>query len=276
MNASRALITGSSSGIGLELARQFAKHGHPLILTAPVESELERIAQELQTQYGVEVRFVAADLEEENATERIFHAANQIGPVEILVNNAGLGQRGKFWEIPLEKDISMIRVNLEAPVRLTKLFLPALLAQQRGRILNTASIAGFEPGPLLAVYHATKAFVLLFTEALATELEDTGITVTALCPGATDTDFFPKAGMEQTRIFQKGDVMPPQEVAEKAYSALMRGERVYVPGGMNKALAFSRRFLTERQQTKVNERLYEDVNVHKRDRGDVETEARHN
>lgn len=121
----------------------------------------------------------------------------------------------------------------------------------------------------MAVYHASKAFVLSFTEALATELEDTAISVTALCPGATDTDFFTKTNMEQTRMFQKGNVMAPQEVAEKGYKAMVRGERVYVPGGINKALAFSRRILTEKRQAKTNKKFYEEVDEHRRDRGDV-------
>src|SRR5207237_1481032 len=132
-----------------------------------------------------------------------------------------LGQRGKFWENPAERDIAMIRLNVEAVVRLTRLFLPPMLQRQHGRILNTASIAGFEPGPNLAVYHATKAFVLSLSESLATELQDTGVTLTALCPGATDTDFFEKADMVNTRIFQKGNVMAPRDVAEAAYKAAM-------------------------------------------------------
>jgi len=246
------------------------------VLTAPVASELERIAQDLRSQYRIEVQTVAADLEEPGAAQKIFHTANQFGRIDILVNNAGLGQRGNFWETPLDRDLSMIHVNVEAMVRLTKLFLPQMVARRSGRVMNTASIAGFEPGPLLAVYHATKAFVLSFTEALATELEESGVSVTALCPGATDTDFFPKADMEQTRVFQKGDVMAPQDVAEKGYAAIMRGDRVYVPGGMNKALVFSRRMMSESMQAKVNKKFYEEVDEHKRDRGDVEQEARQN
>jgi short-subunit dehydrogenase len=168
-----------------------------VILSAPRESELNDIARELEEMHGVWVRTVAQDLEEPGAAENIFQSASSEGrSIDILVNNAGLGQRGKFWEYPIERDIAMIRVNLEATVRLTKMFLPPMLKRRGGRILNTASIAGFEPGPLLAIYHATKAFVLSFTEALGVELEKTGVTVTALCPGATDTDFFPKANME--------------------------------------------------------------------------------
>jgi short-subunit dehydrogenase len=191
------------------------------------------------------------------------------------VNNAGLGRRGHFWEISLEDDISMIRLNVEAGIRLTKRFLPAMLFSQRGRILNTASVAGFEPGPLLAVYHATKAFVLSWSEALATELKDTGVTLTVLCPGPVDTDFFEKADMVDTHAFQDAQVMAPQEVASTAYQALMDGERVVVPGLANKAMVFGRRLMPESAQAKMNEKMYGDTDPEerKRERGDVEAEA---
>ena len=269
----RALITGASSGIGLALAWEFASHGHELILTAPVEQELKRIAAEIEGKHKVNVEYVAQDLEADDAAQNIFAAATRNGRrIDILVNNAGLGHKGNFWEIPLQKDLSMIRVNIEAVISLTKIFLPSMLNRKSGRILNTASIAGFEPGPLLAVYHATKAFILSFTEAIATELKDTGVSVTALCPGATDTDFFPKAEMMDTKIFQKGKVMAPQEVAEGGYAALMKGDRVYVAGAANKALVFSRRFMSESAQARMNQNFYEDVEPgeHKRERGDIE------
>ena len=184
-NKGTTLITRASSGIGLHLAHEFAKHGHSLVLVAPVEAELRRIADEFERDHGIEVRVIAKDLREENAGQEIFDEVQRGEPIEILVNNAAHGQRGKFWEIPLEIDRSMIELNIFAYLRLTKLFLPMLVEQRRGKILNTASVAGFEPGPMQAVYHATKAFVLSWSEALATELEETGITVTALCPGPT-------------------------------------------------------------------------------------------
>jgi short-subunit dehydrogenase len=276
MKKENVLITGASSGIGLELARQFAIHGHSLILTAPREDELRSIASQLSQSHSVEVSFIAKNLEDPNAPEQLYSEItnNQVS-IDILVNNAGLGQWGKFWETSIEKDITMIRVNIEAVVRLTKLFLPWMIARGRGRILNTASIAAFEPGPLLAVYHATKAFVLSFSEAIATELQDTGITVTALCPGATDTDFFSKANMVNTRGFQKGHVMSPQEVAEQGYAAVMKGERVHVTGTLNKVLTFSHRLLPESTQAKFNENLYKEVDPEdrKRARGDIESKA---
>lgn len=270
------LITGASSGIGLHLAREFARHGHPLVLVAPKEPELKRIATNITAESGVKVYPCAADLEHANAVDDIDAFLHQAGlEVHILVNNAGHGFRGKSWEIPLEQDISMLRLNIEAPLRLTKRFLPGMIAANKGRILNTASVAGFEPGPLLNVYHATKAFLLSWSEALATELEDTDVTVTALCPGPTDTDFFVKADMEAVRGFQKGPLMAPQDVAKAGYEALMKGELFVVPGAMNKLLVAARRVLSGKAQARLNESFYEEVPAkdRKRERGDKEIEA---
>lgn len=276
MNTDTALITGSSSGIGLHLAHEFAAHGHPLVLVAPVESELQALSAELSSKHGIDVRVIAKDLELPEAAQEIFEQLEaEDTEIEILVNNAGHGFRGKSWEIPIERDISMIRLNIEAVLRLTKLFLQPMIERGHGRILNTASIAGFEPGPLLAVYHASKAFVLSWSEALATELEETAITVTALCPGATDTDFFPKADMIATRAFQGQNLMAPQDVAKTGYAALMEGELFVVPGGMNKALVAARRLLSEGAQAKLNQKFYEEVprKKQKRRRGEVEAAA---
>ena len=276
MNSETALITGAGSGIGRALAHEFAKHGHPLVLTSRVESELEEVAEHMKTAHGVEVHIIAADLEQPDAPQQIFEAVQHAGlTIDILVNNAGLGFRGKFWEIPAEDELAIIRVNIEAVMRLTRLFLPTMVLRNRGGILNTASVAGFEPGPLLAVYHASKAFVLSLTEALAVELEDTELKVTALCPGPTDTDFFPKADMVQTKAFQKAHVMAPQEVAEIGYQAFMRGDSTVVAGGSNKALVFARRFMSEGGQARLNKKLYEEAKPkdRKRKRGDIEAKA---
>jgi len=267
------LITGASSGIGQHLAREFARHGHPLVIVAPVDSELNELAVSLEREFGVTVLPVAKDLTGENAPEQVFDEVSQAGiQIEILANNAGLGQRGKFWENPPERDIQMIRLNVEAVVRLTRLFLPPMLERGHGRILNTASIAGFEPGPNLAVYHATKAFVLSLSESLATELQDTGVTVTALCPGPTDTDFFPKADMVDTPAFQKANVMAPQPVAEAAYQALMKGDRVIVPGTMNKLMVTGRRLTSTKTQAKKNQKLYAETDPSDRKREPHEIE----
>jgi short-subunit dehydrogenase len=166
---------------------------------------------------------------------------------------------GNWWELPIEKDISMLRLNVEAVLRLTKLFLPPMLRRNRGRILNTASVAGFEPGPLLATYFATKAFVLSWSEALAAELDKTAISVTALCPGVTDTDFFQKADAENIRGRQSSNVMSPQEVAKVGYKAMIDGELFVVPGGINKAMVAARRIMSVGLQAKLNEKINEDV-----------------
>jgi short-subunit dehydrogenase len=273
MKSERVLITGASSGIGLHLAHEFAKHGHPLVLVAPVESELRKLATDLERDHRITVRVIAKDLRREESAQEIFDEIQSSDPVEILVNNAGHGQRGKFWEIPIETDVSMLDLNILAYLRLTKLFLPMLLERGRGRILNTASVAGFMPGPMQAVYHATKAFVLSWSEALSTELDGTGIVVTALCPGATDTDFFEKADAQDTKAFQTA--MAPQDVAKIGYHALIDGRRVVVAGAVNKAMVFSRHLLLDGAQTKINEKMYQRIpdDEQKIKRGDKERAA---
>jgi short-subunit dehydrogenase len=272
----RALVTGASSGIGLHLARELARNGHDLLLVAPVEAEVQEVADVLGKQFGVRAEGMGVDLTTEDGLRAVTGARGGDGQgIEILVNNAGLGQRARFWEYPLERDLTMLRLNIEAVVRLTKAFLPTFLSRGSGRILNVASIAGFEPGPNLAVYHATKAFVLSFSEALATEVDGSGVTVTTLCPGPTDTDFFEKADMENVKGVQKGSVMAPQEVAEKGYAAMMAGERVLVTGAVNKAMVFARHLMPESAQAKKNEKMYEDVvpESRKHRRGDEELDA---
>jgi short-subunit dehydrogenase len=271
-----ALITGASSGIGYHLAREFARHGHPLIIVAPVLTDVERVSMEIEREFKVGVQPLARDLAQEGVPEAMFAQLSSSGTrVDILVNNAGVGQRGKFWENSLERDIMMLRLNVEAVVRLTRLFLPPMLQRRSGRILNTASIAGFEPGPNLAVYHATKAFVLSLSESLAEELQDTGVTLTALCPGPTDTDFFEKAEMIDTPAFQRSNLMAPQPVAEVGYKALMKGERVIVPGAVNKTMVATRRLMPESMQAKKNEKMYSETDPaeRKRERGDKENAA---
>ena len=275
-NHDRVLLTGASSGIGLELAREFAKHGHPLIITATVEAELAGVARELTNKYGADVLFVAQNLLKPQAAQQLYAAiqAKRL-PVKIVVNNAGMGHKGNFVRLPLESQIEMIRLNVDSVVAMTRLFLPDMIARGEGRILNMASAGGFMPGPLMAVYHATKAFVLSFSESVATELQGTGVTMTALCPGATDTEFFARADAVESAIFQKGLVMPPHEVAAEGYQALMRGERVHVPGGFNKAMVFSSRFLPESILAKMAETLYTGVKPeeHKREPGEVAQRA---
>lgn len=264
-----ALITGPSKGVGFHLAKEFARRRHGLVLIDPVASELQRIASELKTAGALFVRTIAKDLEKPEAPQEIFDelSSDRIY-IDILVNNAGFGHRGKFWEIPIEHDTSTLRLNIEAVLRLTKLFLPLMLQRRQGRVLNVASIAGFEPGPLFAVYHASKGFILSLSEALATELEGTGVTATTLCPGPTDTDFFQKSGVVHAHMFQKVNLMAPQDVAKAGYEGLMAGERVVVPGVANKIIVFSRRLLPEATLAKMTEKLYVDTPDRTRERGD--------
>lgn len=272
-----ALITGAGSGIGLALAHEFARHGHPLVLTSRLESEIQMVAAQISAQYHVPVGAIGGDLMDSQTPVHIHEALQRDKTnIDILVNDAGLGFRGKFVEIPIEDQLAIIRVNIEAVVRLTHLFLPAIQRRNFGGVLNLASIAGFEPGPLLAVYHASKAFVLSFTEALHVELKDTNLKISALCPGPTDTDFFPKAGMMNTRAFQQTHVMSPQAVAEIGYNGFMRGDPTIVAGGSNKALVFLRRFMTEKKMAQMNKKFYEEVppQKRKRARGEFEEKAK--
>ena len=222
------------------------------------------------------MQVIAKDLEQPNAAQEIFDQLEDSGvEIDVLVNNAGHGFHGKWWELPIEKDLSMLRVNIEAVLRLTKLFLPSMLRRNRGRILNTASVAGFEPGPLLATYFASKAFVLSWSEALATELDDTPISVTALCPGVTDTDFFEKADAENIRGRQSSNVMSPQEVAKIGYEGMIKEELFVIPGGLNKAMIAARRILPVKTQARINEKQNEKVppENRKHQRGEKELRA---
>lgn len=228
-----ALITGASSGIGLELAREFARHQHDLILVARSQEELEKLAGELQTQHGITCRVIRADLTIPAAPRAIADevAARNL-TVDYLVNNAGYGNRGLFHETPYDIDLNMVQINVGALTALSKLFLPGMVKRRHGGILNIASTAAFLPGPLMAVYYATKAYVRSFSEALANEAKPYGVTVTALCPGPTTTGFGTRAGAEGTRLFS--NTMSAETVARQGYRAFMRGQRIFVPGWRNK------------------------------------------
>jgi short-subunit dehydrogenase len=232
-----ALITGASGGIGLELARLCAKGGHDVVLVARSREKLDEISKYLAGMYAVRAQVIAADLAEPEAPQAIMGQAERLGlGVDVLINNAGFGDWGLFGRADLGRQLQMIQVNITALTVLTRLALPRMVSQRKGRILNVASTAGFAPGPLMAVYYATKAYVISFSEAISNELEGTGITVTALCPGPTRTGFAQEAGLVHSNLFHSPTVMDPAPVAAAGYAGMMRGRAVVIPGLSNKLL----------------------------------------
>jgi short-subunit dehydrogenase len=251
-----ALVTGASSGIGLEFARLLAREGHDLVLVARRRDALEDLARELAVTNGVAVRVIAKDLTAQDSTAEIFsELETERIVVDILVNNAGLGLHGRFWETDLDRQIEIIQVNVVALTGLTGRFLPGMVARGRGRIVNIASTAAFQPGPYMAVYYATKAYVLSFSEALAQELSDTGVTVTALCPGPTVTEFQAAAGLEDTLLFRGPLVMDAAKVVRAGWAGAKRGKRVVIPGLANKLLKETVRFSPRRLVTAAAGRM---------------------
>ncbi|WP_020528613.1 SDR family NAD(P)-dependent oxidoreductase [Flexithrix dorotheae] len=226
-----ALITGASSGIGLELAKIHASKGDNLVLVARREEKLLEIKAELEKTNRVEVTVIAKDLSKRTAPEEIYKALEKEGiVVEYLINNAGFGGHGKFHERDWGKDEAMIEVNIMALTALTRLFLPGMAARKSGKVLNVASTAGFIPGPLQAVYYATKAYVVSFSQAIAEELRGTNVTVTALCPGATETEFAKSASLDGVEIFDQ-KLTSAYDVAMAGYNAMKKGKLVEINEG---------------------------------------------
>jgi len=253
-----ALITGASSGIGRALAHQFALNGYNIVAVARTEEDLVTLTNELSVIEGTVAHWIAKDLAEDDAAQEIYDEllARSI-LIDVLVNDAGIGQRELFHETDIEKDLIIIQLNIVALTRMTKIFLRDMIIRNDGKILNVGSVASFQPGPLLAVYHASKAYVLSFSEAIAEEIKDSAVSITVLCPGATDTDFFRKADMQDTQVYQHGQLMEPGEVAKVGYEACMKGERVVIPGFTNKVMTFTRRLIPIGLQAKINKKFYE-------------------
>lgn len=253
-----ALVTGASSGIGLDLAREMARHGCDLVLVARSEGKLQELAVELEKRNDITAHVIACDLARPNAAAQLVDQLKQRAiDVDVLVNNAGYGLAGAFVETDLTREIDMIQVNVVALTQLTKLLLPPMVARKRGRILNVASTAAFQPGPLMAVYYATKAYVLSFTEAIADELRDSGVTVTALCPGPTATGFADVANMTRSRLFTMMRPMSAARVARAGYRGLMSGRRLVIPGAKNKLLVQSLRVSPRRAVTTLVRKFQE-------------------
>jgi len=252
-----ALITGASFGIGLELARIFAREGHNLVLVARSADKLRQLASELEKAYSTRSLILAADLSEPGAAAYVLDQTTRANiAVDILVNNAGFGQYGFFAENDLEECLRQIQLNVTTLTHLTRLYLPEMLERKEGRILNVASTAAFQPGPLMAVYFATKAYVLHFSEALANELEGTGVTVTCLCPGATATEFHKRANATGMRLLSMG-TMDARTVAEDGYRALMAGKPVVISGFKNWLVAQSVRFSPRKLVTAIARKTQE-------------------
>src|SRR5450432_1881761 len=242
-NSETVLITGASSGIGLELAKCFATDKSKLILVARNTDALATLAAELRLEHGIEVKVLTADLSLPETPKRIFSelSAQKIS-VDVLVNNAGFGAHGAFAGLSLQRQLEMIQVNVIALTELTGLFLPEMIRRKRGGILNVSSVAGFLPGPDMAIYYATKAFVLSLSEALAEELSETDLIVSVLCPGPTETNFGKVARGEKTRRVQTAK-MSAQEVARSGHRAFRKGKTIVVPGLQNKLFVFLTRLV---------------------------------
>jgi len=239
---STVLITGASGGIGYELAKLFARDHHNLILVARSREKLAQVATELRA-LGAPVPTYALDLAAPSASKFLLEQVQSAGLiVDILVNNAGFGALGEFAEMPEEQIFGQIQLNIVALTELTRLFLPLMLARRSGRILNVASTAGFQPGPLMAVYYATKAYVISFSEAIANEVHNSGVTVTCFCPGATHTGFAKRAGNDKSRVFQQFGAMSAEKVALDGYRAVMEGRTLAISGVQNWIVAQSTRF----------------------------------
>ena len=246
-----ALVTGASGGIGEELARLFAADGHNLVLVARSRDKLAGLAEELGGKHNVSARVLPADLARPEAPREIFDGLRAEGTnVDALVNNAGIGSYGLFVETDLKSELDLLQINVVALTHLTKLFLPAMIARRRGYVLNVASTAAFQPGPLMAVYYASKAYVLSFTEALANETSGTGVRVSALCPGPTETGFVAAAGMSESKLFN-ANVMDARSVAVEGYRGMLSGKTIVIPGFRNRLLASGYRFAPRSLITKI-------------------------
>lgn len=250
-------MTGASSGIGAELARVHAQHGGDLVVVARRQERLEALKAELEKAHGVAVHVLPQDLTRAEAPQQIREELRSRGvSVDYLVNNAGFGYRGLFHEQDWATNEAMIKVNILAVTALTRLFVPDMIARGRGRVLNVSSMAGFLPGPLNAVYYASKAFVLSFSEAIANELRHTGVTVTALCPGPTESEFTRTAQMSDVNLTRR--MASTREVAEVGYEAMLKGKTVVVPGLLNKVVSHGLLRLSPRRlATRISRTLME-------------------
>jgi len=238
-----ALITGASNGIGLELAKVHASKGDNLVLVARNKSKLDELKKELEKQYKITVYTIGKDLSAQNAAQEVYEeTTKQNIQVDYLINNAGFGDFGMFVETDWNKELQMINLNITTLTQFTKLYLQDMVKHRSGKIMNVASTAAFQSGPTMAVYYATKAYVLSFSEAIDNEVSDKGVTVTTLCPGATESGFQAAAAMEESNLVKGKKLPTSKEVAEYGYNAMMKGKTVAIHGLMNWIMANSVRF----------------------------------
>ncbi len=258
MGNKTALITGASGGIGREVAKILARDCNTLVLVSRRHDSLQEVKKELEDTSRINVILIVKDLSKPDAAEEIYREIESKHiAVDILVNIAGFGSYGPFTGTDWRKEADMLAVNILALTQMTKLFVKSMVGRKQGRIMNVSSTAAFQPGPLMAVYYASKAYVLSFSEAVANELKGTGVTVTALCPGPTATGFAQAAGMEHSRLFRFKRAASPADVARYGCEAMMKGKTVAVPGPLNRIMAFCTRFAPRRLLSAIVRRLHE-------------------
>src|SRR5450432_59037 len=254
---STALITGASAGIGYDLAKLFARDGSNLVLVARSGDRLAQLAGELEKAYKIRATVIAADLALASGPEEVFAATEKAGnQVDVLVNNAGFGQFGFYVETDLQEELGQIQLNIVSLTHLTKLYVRPMVARKRGRVLNVASTAAFQPGPLMAVYYARKAYVLSFSGALSNEVRGTGVTVTCICPGPTTTEFHKRAAMDLSNMM-KAPFMDAKSVAEIGYRGMLKGKSTVIAGAMNWLVAQSTRLAPRAWTAAVARRIQE-------------------
>lgn len=238
-----ALITGASGGLGVHFAELFAKDGYDLILVARNEEKMKNLKACLEARYGVQVIVCVKDLAQPNAAKEVYDfVAERAIEVNALVNNAGFADFGPYADADWQRQHDMVQVNIMALIQLTRCFLKSMIARGNGRVLNVASLAAFQPGPLMSVYYATKSFVLSFTEALSVELRGTGVKVSALCPGPTETGFEKNAHLGNSGLFKNLSVASAKEVAAYGYLKMKQGQTVAIPGLMNKLIVAASKY----------------------------------
>ncbi len=253
-----ALITGASSGFGLEFARLFAADGCNLVITARPGTDMDKTSSELRKEYGVEVTAINIDLSQTNAAKRLYDTVKEKGiRVDYLINNAGIGNFGRFADNSFEREHELLEMNVVALAELCHHYLPDMVKAGGGKILNVASIAAFQPGAYYATYFSTKAFVLLFSEALALEYKKDNITVTALCPGVSRTEFFKRAGMPESSWLLKSNLGNARPVALAGYKGMMKGKRMVTPGLRNKLVSKSYRWLPRKAIASITKKMVE-------------------